>query len=186
MTRGDFNLPTAGKKAIMTDVLTHALAGYIIGMVLSFRVSWLRAPFVTAVMVGALLPDFTKVSLVLSSSRVESILGTPFDWFALHTPFGVILTAGIGSLLVSGDNRGRVFILLLVGAASHIFLDSLLMSPSRFSYVLFWPFRVVLVPLPMYILSSDRWPAVVAAVIALILRYARRRRDRRRTDSQSK
>lgn len=158
----------------MTDVLTHVIVGYILGTILSLRVDWIRAPLVTVVMVGAILPDLTKVSLVLPPEDVAAALGLTFDWFALHTPFGVVITAGIVTLFVHEGSRQRVFALLLVGAASHFVLDSLLMSPSRFSYVLFWPFHTVLVPLPMYILSSDRWPAVVAAVVALVLWYVKR------------
>lgn len=158
----------------MTDILTHVLTGYVLGTLLSFRYDWLRAHYVTVTMVGAILPDLTKVSLAIPSNAVGAFLGVDFDWFALHTPFGAILTAGIGAILVDDDHRRRAFALLLAGAATHFLLDALLMSPSRFSYVLLWPFEVVTLPLPMYILSSDRWPAVVAATAAGIVWFVQR------------
>lgn len=157
----------------MTELLTHVLAGYVIGTLLSFHFDWLRAPYVSAVMVGAILPDLTKVSLVVSPESVAAAVGVPFDWFALHTPFGTVLTAGIGALLVGDGHRGRVFMLLLVGGASHYVLDAILISPSRFSSVLLWPFYTVHVSLPMLVLSSDRWPAIIAVSIAAAVGLAR-------------
>lgn len=158
----------------MTELLTHVLAGYIIGTVLSFRLDWLRAPYVTVVMVGAILPDMTKVAIVIPPESVEAVLGIPFDWFALHTPFGTVITAGIGALLVGDGHRQRVFVLLLVGGVSHFVLDAILISPSRFSSVLLWPFYTAHVPLPMLVLSSDRWPAIIAASVAGVVWFARR------------
>jgi hypothetical protein len=153
----------------MTDVLTHVFVGFIIGTALSFRFKWLRRPFVTVVMVGALLPDVAKISMVIPPETVESTFGVTFDWFGFHTPFGTTIVAGIGALLVSDIHRKRVFVLLLLGASSHYVLDSILMSPSRFAYTLLWPFRVQLIPLPMWILSSDRLPAMFTGGVALVL-----------------
>jgi hypothetical protein len=163
----------------MTDLLTHALAGFIIGTVLSFRYDWIRGPFVSVVMVGAILPDLTKVSLVVPSEVVEATLGVAFDWFALHTPFGTLLTCGIGALIVEAGYRRRVFGLLVTGAASHFVLDGLLITPSRFSYVLFWPFETILVPLPMWFHTSSRVPVVIAGSAAAIVWTLRRHLDRR-------
>lgn len=164
----------------MTDILTHVLAGFVLGTVMSFRLDWLRGPFITIVMLGAVIPDFTKISMIISSEYVESLIGLPFDWFAFHTPFGAVITAGIGALLIDENYRVRVFGLLLTGAASHFVLDALLMNPSRFSYVLLWPFVTVLTPLPMYLLSSDQWPAILATGAAAAVWYVRRRADGKR------
>jgi hypothetical protein len=158
----------------MTELLTHVLTGFVLGTVLSFRYDWLDGPFVTVVMVGSILPDLTKVAIVLPSRTVQETLGIPFYWFVLHTPFGTVLTASITALLVGEAYRRRVFGLLLLGGASHFVLDALLINPSRFSFVLLWPFTTRLIPLPMLILSSDRWPAMMAIVCAVVVWLLRR------------
>jgi hypothetical protein len=171
----------------VTDLLTHVLAGYVVGTVLSFRVRWLDRRFVTVVMLGATLPDLTKISLVVPSRTVQEVVGLPFFWYVLHTPFGTTLTAGITALLCGRTLRGRAFPLLLVGGASHFVLDALLLNPSRFSEVLLWPLAVELVPLPMLVLSSDRLPVVVAIGAATATWLTRRRIDsppRPTTDSR--
>ena len=47
----------------MADVLTHVLAGFIIGTLLSFRYDWLGPGHVTLVMIGALAPDFVTIDI---------------------------------------------------------------------------------------------------------------------------
>ncbi|QIO24105.1 metal-dependent hydrolase [Haloarcula sp. JP-L23] len=157
----------------MADLLTHVLVGFILGSILAVGFRWKAPPFVAVVMVGALLPDLAKIAMILPPRVVEETLGIPFDWFAVHTPFGTLLVAGIGSLLVSETIRRRVFVLLLIGGASHLVLDSLLISPSRFYHVLFWPLTTQFVSLPGLYLSSDRWPSIVAACLAVVAWFVR-------------
>lgn len=159
----------------MPDVLTHVLVGYVLGTALSARYDWITGPFVTVAMVGAMLPDVAKVTLVVPSAVVEATLGVPFSWFAIHTPAGSILLAGVGALLVDGTHRRRAFALLLVGAASHHVLDALLLSTTGYSYALAWPLSTVNPPSPGLYLSTDRWPAAVATGLAAAAWYARRR-----------
>ena len=159
----------------MTELLTHVLVGFILGTVLSFRFDWVERQFVTVVMVGAVLPDLWQIGLVVPSETVQEALGLPFYWFVLHTPFGTILSVSIVTLVVDGPYRKRVFGLLLAGAASHFVLDSLLINPSIFSSVLFWPVATELLPLPMVIVSSDRWPAALALCAAVVVWVVQRR-----------
>jgi len=151
----------------MSDLLTHVLVGFTFRTILPVWLEWIGPSFVAIVIVGAVLPDLTKVDMVVPSSAVEAALGIPFDWFALHTPFGTMLVSSIGALLVDKPYRLRVFALLLAGAASHFVLDALMISPSRFYHVLLWPVSTRHVALPALYLSSDSWTAVVAAVVAL-------------------
>jgi hypothetical protein len=160
----------------MTDILTHVLTGFVLGTVLSFKFSWIDSPYITVVMIGAILPDTSKIEMIVPSRAVESALSIQFDWFVFHTPLGTVLLASIGSLLIAETHRRRAFALLLLGGASHFILDAFLMNPSRFSYVLLWPLDTVLVPLPMLILSSDRWPAFVALGTAGIVWLLKRKR----------
>ncbi|MCL7418617.1 MAG: metal-dependent hydrolase [Halalkalicoccus sp.] len=161
----------------MPDLLTHALAMYVVLTVASWRVEWLTPSFVTVGMMGAMIPDLTKVKLVVPSHRVESVLGVPFDWFALHTLGGSLVSVLIGTVLVPSKYRTRVLSLLALGAASHLLLDALLINPSGYSYALFWPLTDYHPPTPGLYLSTDRWPALVAGALAALV-WSRTRRLR--------
>lgn len=161
----------------MPDLLTHALVMYSVATVASWRYEWITPSFVTVAMMGAMVPDMTKIRLVLPSPRVESLLGVPFDWFALHTLGGSVVAVLIGTVLVSRDQRTRVLSLLALGAASHLLLDALLVNPSGHSYAVFWPLSQYQPPTPGLYLSTDRWPAIVSGTIAAVV-WGRRRRLR--------
>jgi hypothetical protein len=165
----------------MPDLLTHVLVGYSLGMLLAVRRGWSRR-MITVVMLGALLPDLTKIRLVLPDAQVEAFLGVPFAWQALHTLGGVFVTAGVGALLVNGSLRRRVFGLLLGGALSHLILDSLLIKPSGYASPVWWPFLPTALPTPGLYVSFDRWPVVVAGAVAFVVYLWNKRR---RTPGQS-
>lgn len=168
----------------MPDVLTHVLVGYVLATLLSFRLEWLTPRYVTVVMLGAIVPDLTKIKLLVPSSLVESWLGIPFDWFAIHTLGGALVAIAVGALLTSTPHRRRVFGLLLLGACSHLALDALLVSASGYSYAVFFPFSTYHPPTPGLFHSSDRWPAAVSALGAGAvwwLRYRSALGDRPRT-----
>jgi hypothetical protein len=66
----------------MPDLLTHVLVGYSLGTLLSTHREWPHT-MTTVVMLGALLPDLTKIRLVLTDAQVEALVGvrsrgTPF------------------------------------------------------------------------------------------------------------
>jgi hypothetical protein len=158
----------------MPDILTHVLVGYIVGTLLAFRYDWLGAEYVTLVMLGALTPDLAKIALVLSNNQVETLLGISFDWFALHMLGGNLIVVLLGTLLVSQKYRKRVFFLLALGAASHHTLDLLLINVSGYAYPVLWPLTQYHPPAGMLYLSSDRWPAVVTAIVAAIMWWMHR------------
>lgn len=157
----------------MADLLTHVLAAYVLATLLSFRYEWLTPQLVTVVMLGAVVPDLAKISLVVSSSQVESLFGVPFDWFAIHMFGGTLVAITIGALLTSREHRRRVFLLLALGAASHHLLDALLINASGYSYAIFWPLTTYHPPTPNLYLSFDRWPALVSGIAAAIVWYLR-------------
>ena len=168
----------------MPDVLTHVLWGYIIGMLLSFRYDWLDARFVTIVMLGALLPDLTKIALVVDDALVEHVLGVPFSWGAINRFGGATVTCAIGAVLAGDGLRKHVFALLMIGVASHLVLDGLLINPSGYSYAILSPLTNYHFPTPNLFVSSDRWPAVVSGVVAAGIWLAKRRLDLPSTDDE--
>ncbi|XVH32013.1 metal-dependent hydrolase [Haloferacaceae archaeon DSL9] len=159
----------------MPDILTHALVGYALATLLSFRYRWLTPPYVTVAMMGALIPDMVKIKILLPSAQMEALLGIPFSWDAIHTVGGSFVAVLIGTALAGAGYRRRVFGLLLFGTLSHHVLDALLLNPSGYSYDVLWPLTGYHFPTPNLFLSTDRWPAVVAGAAALCVYYARYR-----------
>jgi len=158
----------------MPDLLTHVLVGYILGTLLTLN-SETGRQLTTVVMLGAILPDLTKIKLVIPDALVEATLGIPFSWYALHTLGGVLITTTVGALFVEESRRRQVFALLFGGALSHLFLDSLLIKPSGYASVVWWPFLTTALPTPGLYLSSDRWPAILTGLLALGLYLWKRR-----------
>lgn len=161
----------------MPDLLAHVLFAYVLGTMLSWRYGWLSPAYVTVVMAGAMVPDVSKGALVLPGSRIEALVGVPFDWFALHTTGGVLLMILVGVTLVAPAERRRVFLLLTLGAATHLFADALLLNPSGRSYPVVWPLMRYHPPTPGLYLSTRPEPTVIAAAAALIVRGATWYRD---------
>lgn len=159
----------------MPDILTHVLVGYVLGTLLSFRLRWLTPQYVSVAMLGTLVPDLTKIKLLVPSGQVEGLLGIPFDWFAIHTLGGGLVAVAIGALCTTNQHRRRVLGLLLLGASSHLFLDALLINASGHSYAVFFPFSAVHPPTPGLFLSTDRWPAVVSGLLAVTVWWLRYR-----------
>lgn len=159
----------------MPDILTHVLVGYILGTVLSFRYEWLRSQYVTVVMLGALVPDLSKIDLIVPGEQVTFLVGLPFEWRAVHMLGGALVAITIGTLLTDKPYRTRVFLLLALGAASHLFLDAFLIKPAGHSFAIFWPLTTYHPPTPGLFLSSDRWPTLVAGTVALVLALYRHR-----------
>lgn len=160
----------------MPDILTHVLVGYCLGTVLAVRYEWGRPAYVTLVMIGALSPDFVKFRLILPAAAVQNLFGVPFSWAPLHTFGGSVLAVCLGALLVAPADRRQAVALFALGAASHHALDLLLVNVTGYSYAFIWPLTGYHFPTPNLYLSSDRWPAVVAGTIAIVVWLWHRRR----------
>lgn len=159
----------------MPDWLTHVLIGYALATALSARYDWLGPRYVTLVMVGALLPDLSKVELVLASEAVSAVLGVPFDWFAFHTVGGSILAVCAFGCLLPRAYRRAGLLALALGAASHHALDLLLTQSGGVTYPFLWPLTEYRAPSVDLFRSSDREPALIAVLLASLVWYARRR-----------
>jgi membrane-bound metal-dependent hydrolase YbcI (DUF457 family) len=159
----------------MADLLTHALVAYALATALSIRYERLTLPVVTVAMMGALIPDLSRLSLVLADETVTALLGVPFDWFGFHTVGGVVAASLVGVVLAPEKYRSRVALLLLLGAGSHLFLDALLVKPSGIAAPLLWPLAEQGPPTPGLYLSTDRWPVLVAGGCAAVVWFVRYR-----------
>ena len=120
-------------------------------------------------MAGAFIPDMTKIKLLIPSDQVVALLGLPFSWSALHTAGGALIAILIGVTLVSTAERKRVFVLLSLGAVSHLVADALLLNPSGRSYAVLWPLTRYHPPTPGLYLSTQPEPMIVAFVGAVVV-----------------
>ncbi len=149
--------------------MTHALVAFSAATVLSWKFRSIDHKFITAAMIGAVLPDLTRVGLIIDPAFIEEVLGIPFSWHPLHTLGGVLVVIAVITLLVQKEHSKPVFLLLSFGAASHLFLDSLLIKASGYSYPVFFPLTTYHPPTPGLYMSPDVWPVIVAGLIALAI-----------------
>jgi membrane-bound metal-dependent hydrolase YbcI (DUF457 family) len=152
--------------SVVADLLTHVLAGYVLGMLVAFRYDSVGRADVTIVMFGALAPDFVKIELFFPDWRMQHLLGIPFSWSPLHTLGGTILLGLLTALVLAPEYRRRAFALFLLGAASHHVLDVVLITSTGQAYAVFWPLTDYRPPAGGLFLSSDRWPALVSGACA--------------------
>lgn len=150
----------------MPDLLTHALVAYTVCTLLSWRYAWLTPPYVTAGMVGALLPDLVKVNLLVGAPAVGEFLSLPFAWTPLHTLGGSFVSVGLGVVFVRHAERGRVAALLGLGAATHLVADGFLQTPTGAVGAFLWPVWTQPIRLPGLYLSTDPRPTLVALLVA--------------------
>lgn len=163
MQRGDW----------VPDLLTHALIGYIVGSVSSWAWDRVEPVHVTACMVGAVLPDVSKLVLLFPNRAIERVLGVPFTWGVLHTAGGVTILLLIGITLTTAADRRPVGVLAFVGATTHLLADSLLATPTGYvgkDYL--WPLTRFRPPTPGIYTATDLWPLILVSVVALAVYIA--------------
>ncbi len=157
----------------MAELLTHVFVAYSLATVLSFRYAWITPKMVTIAMMGALIPDLSRISLLIDEAVITEALGIPISWFGFHTLGGSLVAILVGVALAQHDHRRHVFLLLALGACSHLLLDLFLYKPSGVSAPLLWPVFAEGLAIPGFYLSSDRWPAVTTGLLAVIIWYRR-------------
>ncbi len=153
----------------MADLLTHVMVGYTIGTILSWKYEWIKSPHVTMMMAGAALPDIVRIGLLIDSAAVQTHLGIPFSWTPLHTGGGVMVTVLIFAALFEKKTTWHLFLVILIGAASHLFLDALLLTASGTSYAIFWPLTRYRLSTPGLYLSTDVLPAMISTAAAFLI-----------------
>ncbi|MDQ2072030.1 metal-dependent hydrolase [Haloarcula sp. NS06] len=151
----------------MPDLLSHAFIAFTICTLLSLRYDWLTGEYVTVGMAGAFIPDMAKIMILVDAAAVEAVLDTPFDWMGVHTLGGAFVAVLVGVVVVNRADRRRVFGLLSLGAASHLFADSLLLKASGRSYEVLWPLTQYHPPTPGLYLSTDIWLTGVTGAVAV-------------------
>ena len=120
----------------MPDWITHILVAWTLTTILGFRFKQFNQSNAAIVMLGALIPDIYKITLLLNSFGINLYnFLTP-----IHLPIGSMFIAALFSLFFI--NRKSIFLFLIMGIATHYALDLLLfgggmaifypLNPSKF------------------------------------------------------
>jgi len=162
----------------MSEWLTHVFVAYTIFTVASWRLVWLDGRWIAVGVVGSILPDFSRLDLLVDADTVAAVLGTPFEWGGVHTLAGVLFLSGIGAVLFDRrHDQIRAFGLLCAGGLSHILVDvpQPYADGKTLTNLYLYPLPPWRVSLPGVYVSPDQWTAVasfaVAVVVFLLDRY---------------
>lgn len=155
----------------MADLLTHVLAAYVVLTVVSWRVDWLAERWIVVGMGGAILPDLTRLELVIDDGAVSEVLGVPFTYGHLDAVGGVLLTAGVVGVAFERRWWRRAYGLLVVGGLSHLLLDGVVVyadgNASRWLFPFLSSWRP---PTPnLYVTADPLVPVVALAGTALVV-----------------
>ena len=143
----------------MPDWTTHVLVAWSLGTLLGFRFKQFSQRNVAIVMLGALIPDIFKITLVLESFgiNIQSLL------FPIHLPVGSLLIAGIISLFFI--EKRSIFLFLAMGIGTHYALDLLLFSGGM---EIFYPFSTLKFQIGI-ISNTDFTITILSIILATIV-----------------
>lgn len=151
----------------MPDLLTHVLVGYSLGTVLTWYTDRLSDHHVPVLMLGSILPDLSKIRLLLPGGSISSLVGVPYSWLALHRVGAVLVLAGIASLLLRREERRVGLYLLSLGGCLHLLMDSGIKRANGLAPPYLYPFTWWQPPAGGLYVSSDLWPVAVAGAITI-------------------
>jgi hypothetical protein len=157
----------------VADLLSHVLIAYTLLTVASWLIEPLTQRWVAVGMGGAAIPDLVKLNIVLDDRLIEQTLNIPFAYAPISSLAGVLLIAGVITLLFTHERR-RVYTLLVAGGTLSLVVDGLRAyadgHASFWLYPLWWR-----PPTPnLYVTSDPRVLAgtlVVAVAVAFVDRY---------------
>lgn len=142
----------------MPDWITHLCFAYIISTIIGIKENR------SLVYVGAVLPDICKLSILFGP--FVGFTNADNFFFPLHTVLGVMLTGALISSLFRDLEWKRAYKLVLIGAFSHLFLDSLL-HPFGKTFWFFYPFWMDYVNFG--IIWADSYVPAIISVSAVII-----------------
>lgn len=150
----------------MPDLLSHVLFAYA-GATFASRYYPLTSAQTTACLVGAVLPDVSKLELFVDDSFGAALFGSPVNFLGWHTLAGIALSIVLTSLLVDERHRRPTVALVTAGAMGHVILDMFLRTASGLAtYAIFWPMSGFRPQSPGLYLSGDPAVLLVAIVVA--------------------
>ena len=160
----------------MPDWITHVLVAWSLATLLGFRFKQFNQPNVAIVMLGALIPDIFKITLISSSFGINlnSFL-TP-----IHLPIGSLLIGAIISLFFV--KRKLIFLFLALGIGTHYALDLLMFSGGM---EIFYPFSTLKFQIGI-ISVTDINASVLSIILASIVFLVYKKFDKNNSNFEVK
>lgn len=152
----------------MPDWIAHLCVAYLLILLLGIK------KYRSLVFVGAVLPDLMKVHLLFRSSAGYYPAANFFAPF--HTAAGVLLTGALIASFLEGIEWKKGYALILLGAASHLVLDSLLYPYGRDMWYT-WPLWLGCTNWG-FIWSDSFYPAIIGLAVAIPLWIWERNKSR--------
>jgi len=165
----------------MAEWLTHIVLAYALFTAAGWYIEWLDRQWVAVGMVGSILPDLSRLDLVIDADRITAVFGVPFEWGGLHTLGGAVVLSALGAVLFSTRRQQyRAFLLLFAGALSHLVVDlpQAYADGLMITNLYLFPLPAWRFPTPGWYVSADRWVVVVSLAVALpvfVVDYYRRK-----------
>ncbi len=150
----------------MPDLLTHVLGAYVLLTPVTWHVEWVDRRHVVVLMIGTIVPDLSKLQLLVGSSAVSDAIGRPWLWTGLHRlgPAGTL--AAVGALGFERGRRLSGFGWLLAGILLHLVFDLAVIRASGLAPPYLYPLSWWHPPAADLLLSSDVWPWMMSSVLA--------------------
>jgi hypothetical protein len=140
----------------MADLLTHVLVAYCVFTVASWRLDWLADRWVAVGMGGAILPDLVKLDLLLDPGQIEAVVGFPVTHAHFATLGGVLVTAGLVTILFERRWWRYTYSLLVAGGTISLLVDGLRFRVDGHASAWLFPFLPTSrPPTPNLYVSSD-------------------------------
>jgi hypothetical protein len=112
----------------MPELITHTIFAYLIR-----RRKW-TIHFIIIFLFGAMLPDLVSRPFIVIFENFQYFFAT------FHTPIALILICYLISLLFADEIMKKVFLLLLFGVLTHLFLDLFQINIKSQGYGWLFPF----------------------------------------------
>ncbi|WP_257298978.1 hypothetical protein [Haloarchaeobius sp. FL176] len=158
----------------MSDLLTHALAAFVVATVASWVVPWLARRHVPLATAGAVAPDLAKGAFVTGDTQA-TVVGVTGSWYALQTVGVVTCLLVAGVVLVERAERRVALAALLGGTGLHVAMDYLVIRAGGVAPPYLYPLTWAELPSLDVYLSSSIWPSLVALPVAVLVWYVDRR-----------
>ena len=157
----------------MPDWTTHVLVAWSLATILGFRFKQFSQKNVAIVMLGALIPDLYKITLVLDSFGIhlQSLL------IPIHLPIGSLLIAAIISLFFI--EKRSIFIFLAIGVGTHYALDLLMFSGGM---EIFYPFSTLKFQIGI-ISVTDFHVTILSIILASVVFLVYKKFNKNNSDS---
>jgi hypothetical protein len=154
----------------MADLLATVAVTYALVTIAGWAVDWLEPKWAVICVGGSLIPDLQKVDLLVDADSISRALGIPFTYSHLGTLGGVLLVAGVITVLFDRERWRRVYGLLVSGGLVHLLLDGMRVyadgQANTWLYPLLPSYRP---PTPNLFVTSDPTVTVVALGVALLV-----------------